>query len=164
MNSSWAVVRSKPRQERRAAKNLHAQGYETLLPLQNVTVRRSKKLVDMSVPLFPGYLFVQMSEQCSRSILSTFGVSQLITGEGGKPKKIDPKIIDEITKHCDGTGHYSNPAFLEPGENVKLVRGPFESAIAKVQSLQSEERLWVFLELMGQSVKVSVSRSDVLKV
>jgi transcriptional antiterminator RfaH len=164
VNSSWAVVRSKPRQERRAANNLQAQGYETLLPLQNVTVRRSKKLVDMSVPLFPGYLFVQMSEHCSRSILSTFGVSQLITGEGGKPKKIDPKIIDEITKHCDGTGHYSNPAFLEPGENVKLVRGPFESAIAKVQSLQSEERLWVFLELMGQSVKVSVSRADVLKV
>ena len=164
VNSSWAVVRSKPRQERRAANNLQAQGYETLLPLQNVTVRRSKKLVDMSMPLFPGYLFVQMSEQCSRSILSTFGVSQLITGDGGKPKKIDPKIIDEITKHCDGTGHYSNPAFLEPGENVKLVRGPFESAIAKVQSLQSEERLWVFLELMGQSVKVSVSRADVLKV
>ena len=164
MNNSWAVVRSKPRQERRAANNLQAQGYETLLPLQNVTVRRSKKLVDMSVPLFPGYLFVQMSEQCSRIILSTFGVSQLITGEGGKPKKIDPKIIDEITKHCDGTGHYSNPAYLEPGENVKLVRGPFESAIVKVQSLQSEERLWVFLELMGQSVKVSVSRADVLKV
>ena len=164
MNSSWAVVRSKPRQERRAANNLQAQGYETLLPLQDVTVRRSKKLVDMSVPLFPGYLFVQMSEHCSRSILSTFGVSQLITGEGGKPKKIDPKIIDEITKHCDGTGHYSNPAYLEPGENVKLVRGPFESAIVKVQSLQSEERIWVFLELMGQSVKVSVSRADVLKV
>jgi transcriptional antiterminator RfaH len=143
---------------------LQAQGYETLLPLQNVTVRRSKKLVDMSVPLFPGYLFVQMSEQCSRSILSTFGVSQLITGDGGKPKKIDPKIIDEIFKYCDGTGHYSSPAYYQTGDNVKLVRGPFESAIAKVQSLQSEERLWVFLELMGQSVKVSVSRSDVLKV
>jgi len=164
VNSGWAVVRSKPRQERRAASNLQAQGYETLLPLQNVTVRRSKKLVDMSVPLFPGYLFVQMSERCSRSILSTFGVSQLITGDGGKPKKIDPKIIDEMFKHCDGTGHYISPAYYQAGDDVKLVRGPFESAIAKVQSLQSEERLWVFLDLMGQSVKVSVSRSDVLKV
>lgn len=164
MNSSWAVVRSKPRQERRAAKNLQAQGYEILLPFQTVTVRRSKKLVDISVPLFPGYLFVQMSEQCSRSILSTFGVSQLITGEGGKPKKIDPKIIDEIFKHCDGAGHYSSPAYCQTGDDVKLVRGPFESAVAKVQSLQSDDRLWIFLDLMGQSVKVSVSRSDVLKV
>ena len=164
MSSSWAVVRSKPRQERRAANNLQAQGYETLLPLQNVTVRRSKKLVDMSVPLFSGYLFVKMPEQCSRSILSTFGVSQLITGDGGKPKKIDPKIIDEIFKHCDGTGHYSSPSYYQTGDNVKLVRGPFESAVAKVKSLQSEDRLWVFLDLMGQSVKVSVSRSDVLKV
>jgi transcriptional antiterminator RfaH len=164
VNSSWAVVRSKPRQERRAAKNLQAQGYETLLPLQNVTVRRSKKLVDMSVPLFPGYLFVQMSEQCSRSILSTFGVSQLITGEGGKPKKIDPKIIDEIFKHCDETGHYISPDYFQTGDDVKLVRGAFESAVAKVQSFQSEDRLWIFLDLMGQSVKVSVSRSDVLKV
>ena len=164
MNSGWAVVRSKPRQERRAASNLQAQGYETLLPLQNVTVRHSKKLVDMSVPLFPGYLFVQMSEQCSRSILSTFGVSQLITGEGGKPKKIDPKIIDEIFKHCDETGHYRSPAYYQLGDDVKLVRGPFESAVAQVQSLQSDDRLWIFLDLMGQSVKVSVKSADVLKV
>jgi transcriptional antiterminator RfaH len=118
----------------------------------------------MSVPLFPGYLFVKMSEQCSRSILSTFGVSQLITGEGGKPKKIDPKIIDEILKHCDGTRHYSSPACFQAGDDVKLVCGAFESAVAQVQSLQSEDRLWIFLDLMGQSVKVSVSRSDVLKV
>ena len=164
MNNFWAVVRSKPRQEPRASDNLQAQGYETLLPFQKMTVRRSKKLVELRRPLFPGYLFVKMSEQYSRSILSTFGVSQLITGEGGKPKKIDCKIIDEISKNCDESGLYSQEDSLHVGDEVKLTRGPFVSAVAKVQSLQSQDRFWVFLELMGQSVKVSVDRSDARKI
>ena len=164
MNNFWAVVRSKPRQERRANYNLQAQGYETLLLYQKTTVRRSEKLVELRVPLFPGYLFVKMGEHYSRSILSTFGVSQLLTGEGGQPKKIDPEIINEILRNCDESGLYSHSDCLHVGDEVRFTRGPFASAVAKVQSLQSEDRLWVFLDLLGQNVKVSVSRSDTLKI
>ena len=164
MMSFWGVVRSKPRQERRADYNLQAQGYETLLPYQNTTNRRSGKLFESRVPLFPGYLFVKMGDYCSRSILSTYGVSQLLTGEGGKAKKIEQNIIDEILRNCDETGLYTHSDFLSVGDEVRLTRGPFVSAIAQVQSLQSKDRILVFLDLMGQSVKVSVSRSDALKV
>ena len=164
VDNFWAVVRSKPRQERRANDNLQAQGYETLLPYQKTTVRRSETLVELRVPLFPGYLFVKMGEHYSRSILSTFGVSQLLTGEGGQPKKIDPKIIDEILRNCDESGFYSHSDCLHVGDEVRLTRGPFASAVARVQSLQSKDRFWVFLDLLGQSVKVSVSRSDTLKI
>ena len=96
MTSFWGVVRSKPRQERRADYNLQAQGYETLLPYQNTTNRRSGKLFESRLPLFPGYLFVKMGDYCSRSILSTYGVSQLLTGEGGKAKKIEQNIIYRV--------------------------------------------------------------------
>lgn len=164
MTNFWAVIRSKPRQERRADHNLQAQGYETVLPYQMTTVCRSDKLVELRVPLFPGYLFVKMGDYCSRSILSTFGVSQLITGDGGQPKMVEPKIIDEILRNCDETGLYSHSDCLSVGDEVRLTRGPFASAVAQVQSLQTKDRIWVFLDLMGQSVKVSVSRSDALKV
>ena len=105
-----------------------------------------------------------MGDYCSRSILSTYGVSQLLTGEGGKAKKIEQNIIDEILRNCDETGLYTHSDFLSVGDEVRLTRGPFVSAIAQVQSLQSKDRILVFLDLMGQSVKVSVSRSDALKV
>ena len=164
LDNFWAVVRSKPRQERRANDNLQAQGYKTLLPFQKTTVCRSRQLVERRTHLFPGYLFVELSENYYRSILSTFGVSQLITGEGGQPKKIDYKIIAEISKNCDESGLYSHADSLSTGDEVRLTRGPFVSALAQVQSVQSKDRLWVLLDLLGQSVRVSVRRADAEKI
>ena len=157
----WGVVRARPRQEDRADENLRRQGYETLHPLREVTLRRARRLVTSRAPLFPGYLFVRLDAARCRSISSTLGVSQLITGDGGRPRRVGDDVIDEIRANCDAGGLYRDPTDYRAGDQVEILGGPFASAMAEVASAPSPERLWVFLDIMDRCVKVSVSRRDV---
>ena len=157
----WGVVRTRPRQEHRADENLRRQGYETLLPLRAVTLRRARRLVTSRAPLFPGYLFVKLDAARCRSISSTLGVSQLITGDGGRPRRVGDGVIDEIRANCDAEGLYRDPTDYGAGDQVEILGGPFASAVAQVSSIASADRLWVFLDIMDRRVRVSISRRDV---
>jgi transcriptional antiterminator RfaH len=57
---NWYLVQLKPNGHRLAKMNLERQGFKTFLPLQNVTKRSAHKFVDRLVPLFPGYMFVEL--------------------------------------------------------------------------------------------------------
>jgi transcriptional antiterminator RfaH len=140
---------------------LRRQGYETLLPLREATLRRARRLVARRVPLFPSYLFVRLDAASCRNISSTRGVSQLITGDGGRPRRVDGDIITEIRANCDAEGLYSDPEDVVAGDQVEILCGPFASAVAEVSSIASADRLWVFLEIMDRSVKLNVSRRNV---
>lgn len=61
---------SKPRQEERAYENLVRQGYSCFLPKISVETIRSGKIYLKQEPLFPRYVFVQLSS----AQLTTTGV------------------------------------------------------------------------------------------
>ena len=52
---NWYLIKTKPRQEKIAKKNLKNQGYEAFCPVS--------KINNQLVILFPGYLFVQLNEK-----------------------------------------------------------------------------------------------------
>ena len=66
---NWYLIKTKPRQEKRAKQNLENQGYVTFCPITKI----NNKLA----VLFPGYLFVQLNEKTQNwsPINSTKGVS-----------------------------------------------------------------------------------------
>ena len=76
----WFAVQTRSRHEKMAARQLQAQGFATFLPL-SVEVRQwsdRRKVVEM--PLFPGYVFLQMvylPEQRLR-VLTTEGVVNFV--------------------------------------------------------------------------------------
>lgn len=160
----WGVVRTRPRQEHRADENLRRQGYETLLPIREVTLRQARRLVTRRVPLFPSYLFVRLDAASCRGISSTRGVSQLIAGDGGRPRRVGDAVISEIRANCDADGLYRDPADYSAGDQVEILGGPFASAIAEVASAPSPDRLWVFLDIMDRCVNVEVSKKDVTRI
>ena len=52
---NWYLVKTKPRQEKRAKQNLANQGYVPFLPMA--------KIKNRVVVLFPDYLFIQLNEK-----------------------------------------------------------------------------------------------------
>lgn len=160
----WGVVKCKPGQEWRANSNLVAQGFRTLLPFQKTTMRRANKFVERRAALFPSYLFVVLSAATYRRVASTFGVGHIITGNHGVAKRIDDAIVCSIEDNCDETGLFRPAEAFSEGDRVEILRGPFTSAIAEVQSAPSSERLWLFLEIMGQSAAIEVDARDTRKV
>jgi transcriptional antiterminator RfaH len=52
---NWYLVQLKPNGHKLAKANLERQGFNTFLPLQNVTKRTAQKFMDRTIPLFAGY-------------------------------------------------------------------------------------------------------------
>ena len=78
----WYVVYTKPREEARARENLERQGHQCYLPELSLEKRRRGKVVPVTEPLFPRYLFIRCADELATagwgSLRSTRGVVKLV--------------------------------------------------------------------------------------
>ena len=58
MSKEWFILQLKANSQQLATKNLNKQGFETFLPLYNITSRKASRFINTAQPLFPGYMFV----------------------------------------------------------------------------------------------------------
>lgn len=156
-NSLWYVVQCRPHQEARAKVNLERQGFETLLPTYLATSRRGQRFAHRETPLFPGYLFVRFAVDRDRwrSIFGTFGVTRLICA-GDTPLAVPSSFMDDLVQ-----GSPFGRDALAPGEDVRIVRGPFSGLTARLMHLGPAGRVRVLVSILGGAVPLEVT-SDVL--
>lgn len=159
--TSWFLVQTKPNGHRLAERNLKRQGFETFLPLQEVTKRRSSRFVNDFRPLFPGYMFVAFDPDTApwRQINGTFGVSRLVNFEHA-PRALPQCLITDLMLRCDAEGKLLPPRTMAVGDEVELLTGPFAKFIGTIEAFDAEQRIWVLLELMGQQTRVNVGREN----
>jgi transcriptional antiterminator RfaH len=158
---NWFLVQFRPNGHRLAERNLKRQGFETFLPLQEVTRRRATRFFNDLRPLFPGYMFVAIDESSApwRQINSTLGVSRLVMMEKS-PKPVPRDLISELIKRCDSGGVLMPSPNLAPGETVEILSGPFSHFVATIESISDEERVWVLLDILGQETQVELNQAQ----
>ena len=159
---NWYLVQLKPNGHRLAKANLERQGFKTFLPLQNVTTRSAHKFVDRHVPLFPGYMFVELdtAQNAWRKVNSTLGVARIVS-LGGTPTPVPSAIINEFISRCDDDGILRPTLGLEVGQDVQVLRGPFANFVAKVEEISPDQRVWILIDLLGQSSRISVTKDAI---
>lgn len=159
---NWYLVQLKPNGHRLAKVNLERQGFKTFLPLQNVTTRSAHKFVDRHVPLFPGYMFVELdtAQNAWRKVNSTLGVARIVS-LGGTPTPVPSAIINEFISRCDDDGILRPTLGLEVGQDVQVLRGPFANFVAKVEEISPDQRVWILIDLLGQSSRISVTKDAI---
>lgn len=156
--NSWFIVQCKANRHRLAEKNLARQGFDTFLPMQKSTTRKSSCFVTNLQPLFPGYMFVGFNITYSpwSKINSTIGVSRLMC-ISGQPSPIPEKLISSLILRCDDTGAVIPSQVFKKGERVKLVAGPFANFVAKIEDIDSKSRVLILLDFLGQPTRTKVS-------
>ena len=158
---TWLAVHTRPRQEELAALNLQRQGYTTFLPQLQQRKRRSGKWQQVTGPLFPRYLFVEvhLGEQSTASIRSTTGVVGLVRF-GQQLVPVDPAIIRFLQEsqnlYCDGDSDEQWPH--KPGDRVEILSGPFAGLSGIYQIANDAERATLLLDLLGRRTGVTVDR------
>jgi len=158
----WYLARLKPGGLRRAKDNLARQDVTFYCPMRNRTQREKGRLVTTLRPLFPGYLFIQVPDGTVswRSINATYGVSQVVCLEPGRPSRV-PKGIMAALLASDAEGAEGNSAPLfAPGEDVRVIVGPFADLVAKVDAVPEKDRIFVLLDMMGRTVRAQLSGTD----
>ena len=155
--NSWYLAQFRPNCHEMAERNLHRQSFHTFLPMQEETKRKSGRFVSTLRPLFTGYLFVGFdpSKGGWRAINSTYGITRLVSfGEFPQPVPLD--LISRLMLRCDQGGKLLPPRILMTGDAVKISGGPFANFVATVEEIGPDQRVWVLLDLMGQTTRVAV--------
>ena len=155
MSKEWFVIQFKPNSHYHATNNLNRQGFETFLPLHDTTLRRNSRFVKSTKPLFPGYMFVSFNkaENKWQKIKNTYGVSRLITFNSSL-KSIPSTFVDNLMKRYDSSGKLIPTVKMKKGDKVEILEGPFANFIATVEEYESDQRIWVLMDLMGRKTKM----------
>jgi transcriptional antiterminator RfaH len=154
----WYVIRTKPRQEARAAENLAAWGIEVLSPLLLSAIRVQSK------PLFPGYIFARFrASEVLHKINFTRGVACIVSF-GGKPAICEDCIIDAIRTRGGDSRPDSMP-LLTPGQTVRICSGPWHNFLGVFErNLSSRERVQILLTTIAFTATIELARSQVSPV
>jgi transcriptional antiterminator RfaH len=158
MSKEWFVLQYKPNSHKYAAKNLIRQGFEVFLPLHSTTTRKASRFTSTVQPLFPGYMFITFdrAEFKWRSINNTYGVTRLITFNSTL-KSIPTTFINNLKMRYDLAGKLLPVKKLKKGDQVKISNGPFTNFVATIETYETEQRIWILMELMGRKTKIQTS-------
>ena len=164
MSKGWFILQFKPNSHHRAVKNLNRQGFETFLPLHDTTSRKLSQFISTTKPLFPGYMFIRFDRSDSEwhKINNSYGVSRLITFNS-IIKSIPTSFVDSLMKRYDSSGKLIPLQKLKKGDQVTVLNGPFAKFIATVEEYESDQRIWVLMDLMGRKAKI-IAPSDALEI
>ena len=154
----WFLLQFKPNAHKLAERNLHRQGFETFLPLQEITDRKKTSFINNLKPLFPGYMFVTFNIQDGpwRKINNTMGVSKLVSFNS-YPKPVPIDLVSGLILRCDASGKLLPPKRLNKGDEVQFLNGPFANFITTIEEIDAQQRVWVLMKLMGRSTRISVN-------
>jgi transcriptional antiterminator RfaH len=161
---NWYVIHTKPRQESQAVENLERQGYTAYCPQITISKRRRNAWHQVSEPLFPRYLFIELTEgeDDFGPIRSTLGVSNMLRF-GGKPAIIGNDIIESLRQQeCDSRETPDPEIPVKPGDRVRVLEGPFAGLEGIFQNSSKDARVIILMELLGRENRVSVDRDSII--
>jgi transcriptional antiterminator RfaH len=162
---NWYLVLTKPRQEHKAQQHLRQQHFETYLPLcRQQRVRRTRR-VEVTEPLFPGYLFIRLDTTNDNwaPIRSTPGVSRLVRF-GSAPAQVPDACVQGLRAHEGPEGVHELGGDFQRGDRVKVLDGPFRDLEAVFLEPRGSERVMILLHVLGGLKPVEVSRGQVAPV
>ena len=111
-----------------------------------ITQRQKNKFFVKNVYVFPGYIFVSFDPHLIAwtKINSTYGVSKILAFNN-KPSEISSDLIFELKARYELKLVKPKKEKLQKGDSIKFFAGPFADLIAKVESVEENNRIWVLL-------------------
>ncbi len=149
--TNWLAVYTKPRSEKKVTERLSDKGFEVYCPLVKTVRQWSDRKKKVQLPMFPGYIFVCVSEIERTHILQDYGVLNFVFWLGKPAIVRDSEIvaIREIAEH--GNEIHINSDSYEIGQMVKIPDGPFKGMSGKIDKLD-KRNIMVLVEQLGCTV------------
>ncbi|TAM11129.1 MAG: transcription/translation regulatory transformer protein RfaH [Nevskiaceae bacterium] len=160
-SARWFVVQCHANQNHRAQENLENQHFECFQPWLQMEKLRAGKRLQVTEPLFPGYLFVRLalSGQSWHTIRSTRGVRQLVRF-GETIVSVADDVMHQLRSRCRAGENAEAPIF-KPGDKLHIKSGPFANLDAVFQHFNGMERVVVLMEVLQQQQQVDLPLASV---
>lgn len=158
----WYAAHTRSNFEKRVAAELEAKGVEPYLPAYQEIHQWKDRRKRVEVPVFPGYVFVRLSDSPARrlAVLQTAGVLRLL-GHGGAPEPVDDAELEALRRLLKSNPRCLAHPFLREGARVRVKRGALAGVEGILARLKNQSRLVISVALLAQSVAVEVDTADV---
>jgi transcriptional antiterminator RfaH len=157
---NWNVLHVRPRCEKKIGEYCSFHQIEFYLPLRDETKIYQRRKVTVSKPVFPGYVFASFS--CDRR--------ELLLKSGNLARIIDVIDQDNFLWELDQVRKalFVDPTLgamkaLQKGMLVRIVNGPFLGLEGLVDSVKTQSRVMLNVNMIGQGVFVDVE-ADMLEL
>lgn len=151
----WYAAYTSANHEKRVAEQLSVRSVEHFLPLYSSVRRWKDRRVQLQMPLFPGYVFVQIA-LCDRlEVLEIPSVAMLV-GFGGKPTPLPEAEIAPLKAGFAAGLRAERHPYLQVGRRVRVTAGPLEGLQGILVRKKNELRFVISLELIQRSILLDI--------
>ena len=158
-SKSWIVARNKPNQDKIASINLERQNFEFFQPTFKTMSRRQNKFKAITKLVFPGYIFItiNLDKNNWHKINNTRGISRIIVF-GNEMPLIHCELIEELKYRFSSNNTPKVAVAFEIGMNAEITNGPFAQLNGKIEEIDTDQRIWILLDILGTQTSVSINR------
>ena len=160
--SKWYVAYTRPRHEKFVARQMVGGGIECLLPVYRLDRRWKDRRKLLDLPLFPGYVFLQIALQERVRVLRVPGVVNLVSFNG-KPAPLMDSEVEVLRRGFSGDGVKPHP-FIKAGRRVRVSSGPMAGLEGILVRKKDRCRVVLSIELIQRAVCVEVDEAEVAAV
>lgn len=140
---------------------------DILIPTENVVELKNGKKKESSRKFYPGYILLRMDldNETWHIVNSTPKVTGFLGGKN-KPAPISDKEAENIVdKMQQGKNKPQPKYFFEPGDEVRVVDGPFATFNGMVEEVSPEkEKIKVLVSIFGRATPVELNFIQVTKM
>jgi transcription antitermination factor NusG len=157
---AWYALHTRYQHEKSITNILLEKGFEVFCPTYAEVHRWKDRKKEVTLPLFPGYLFFANGLDRKLDLLSTPGVCAIVSF-GNTPAPVPQSEIEAIQRAILGSRAVQPHPFLKEGDRVRVKSGPLAGIEGILQRQKDGYRLVLSIELLGRSVAVEVDQCDV---
>jgi transcription termination/antitermination protein NusG len=166
---SWYAVYTKSHFENKVHLGLLKKALPVFLPKISVWSSRKDRKKKIDVPLFPGYIFVEMAAPDSRTVLDvlrTSGVVRILGDmEDGTPRPVPEREIEAIMKLVSSKAEIQQTQYPQEGEGAMIVDGPFQGIQGHVVKTDfTKEEFVISFEFLNRYVSVKLDGYEIRKI
>lgn len=153
----WYAIQTRARHEMRISSELYKRGIDAFAPTLLESHRWSDRHKIVEVPLFSCYVFVNLvaSHSMRLEVLKTMGVFRFVN-VNGLPAPIPDSQIDSIKTVLAHKLPISTCGFLQIGQRVRVRGGSLDGVEGILMASKAGQRLVILVDLLQQSVEVTV--------
>jgi transcription antitermination factor NusG len=159
----WFALQTRPRNERKVESLLQQKGYECLTPTYRSKRKWSDRIVEIDLPLFPGYVFCCFSPSVLGRAVSTQGVIRIV-GFGGKPAEVAIEEVEALQLLAQSNLLREPWRYLPDGARVRVETGPLAGVQGIIRVDDDKKQLVISISLLQRSVAIQLDQGTVISV
>lgn len=160
---AWYALYTRPRHEKKVYEQLDEKGIAAFLPMVKSLRQWKDRRKWMEMPLFNGYVFINIELKNKIDALQTHGVIRMVSF-GGTPASIPDWQIKQLKQVISQPETLRLEQYLKEGDAVEVIEGPLKGTKGYLREIRGQTRVAILIDGIYQSASFEVQKQFVKKI